>query len=122
MEIRFDAVSEAEPGPKWQSLFEQLWPAYSDWFLSEGIAARQTYLAGLRALKAHMPELVPSYEILAELAGGGDLEARFLSFYSPPPYLSGCSQAVWPGNEPMLVRNPLGFQNPVGEAAKICDL
>ncbi len=105
MEIRFNAVSEAEPGPKWQSLFEQLWPAYSDWFLSEGIAARQTYLAGLRALKAHMPELVPTYETLAELAGGGDLEARFLSCYSPPPYLSGCSQAVWPGNEPMLVRN-----------------
>jgi predicted choloylglycine hydrolase len=39
------------------------------------------------------------------LAGGGDLAARFLSFYSPPPYLSGCSQAIWPGKEPVLVRN-----------------
>ena len=25
--------------------------------------------------------------------------------YRPPPYISGCSQAVWPGEEPLLVRN-----------------
>ena len=101
----FQAVSEADPGPKWQGLFERFWPAYRNWFLSEGIEARQTYLASLRAMKAHMPELVPTYERLCELVGGGDLEARFLSFYCPPPYLSGCSQAVWPGSLPMLVRN-----------------
>ncbi len=83
----------------------RLWPAYKKWFLSEGIGARQTYLAGVRALKAHMPELMPTYEKLCELAGGGDLAARFLSFYRPPLYLSGCSQAIWFGEEPMLVRN-----------------
>ena len=82
----------------------RLWPAYKKWFLSEGIGARQTYLAGVRALKAHMPELMPTYEKLCELAGGGDLAARFLSFYRPPLYLSGCSQAIWFGEEPMLVR------------------
>jgi len=42
---------------------------------------------------------------LVDLAGGGDTLARFLSFYCPPPYLSGCSQAVWLGDEPLLVRN-----------------
>lgn len=52
-----------------------------------------------------MPEIVPTYETLVDLAGGGDTAARFLSFYCPPPYLSGCSQAVWPGDEPLLVRN-----------------
>ncbi len=52
-----------------------------------------------------MPELLPTYETLIDLAGGGDLAARFLSFYNPPPYLSGCSQAIWPGREPLLVRN-----------------
>jgi len=105
MELTFRAISETDPGSKWQAVFEAYWPAYKKWYLSEGIEARQTYMAGLRAIKTHMPELVPTYERLCELAGGGDLEARFLSFYCPPPYLSGCSQAVWPGKEPMLVRN-----------------
>ncbi|MDG1170197.1 MAG: C45 family autoproteolytic acyltransferase/hydrolase, partial [Sulfitobacter sp.] len=53
----------------------------------------------------HMPELLPLYEDLCTLAGGGDLAARFLSFYNPPPYLSGCSQAIWAGKEPVMVRN-----------------
>lgn len=101
----FEAVSEEQPGPKWQSRFLTLWPAYEKWYLSEGIGARPTYLAALRALKTHMPELIPTYEKLTELAGGGDLTARFLSFYCPPAYLSGCSQAIWPGKEPLLVRN-----------------
>ena len=38
-------------------------------------------------------------------AGGLDLQARFLALYRPPAYLTGCSQVVWPGEEPMLVRN-----------------
>ncbi len=105
MELTFTTVSEPQPDAGWRRQFDRLWPAYEEWFLSDGMAARQTYLAGLRALKAHMPELVPSYEVLCELAGGGDLEARFLSFYCPPPYLSGCSQAVWLGRQPILVRN-----------------
>ncbi len=103
--MTFQAVSEKKPGDKWRALFQRHWPAYERWFLSEGIEARQTYLAGLRALKSHMPELVPTYEALVDLAGGGDTAARFLSFYCPPPYLSGCSQAVWLGSEPLLVRN-----------------
>jgi predicted choloylglycine hydrolase len=105
MDLIFETIPELKPGPEWQRLFQRLWPGYREWFLSEGIAARQTYLSGLRAMKAHMPELVPTYETLCELAGGGDMASRFLSFYRPPLYLSGCSQAVWLGNEPMLVRN-----------------
>ena len=56
----------------------------------------------------HMPELVPTYEALCALAGGGDLEARFLAMFAPPSYLSGCSQAVWrePATAtPILMRN-----------------
>ena len=113
MELTFRAVAEDKPGPKWAGLFAQYWPDYRRWWLREGPEARPTYLEGRRALKKHMPELVPLYEELCELAGGGDQEARFLSFYCPPPYLSGCSQAIWPGEEPMLVRNydysPLAF-------------
>lgn len=105
MEILWRAVSENEPGPKWAGLFDEYWPDYRRWWLREGQEARPTYREGRRALETHMPEIVPLYEQLCEQAGGGDLAARFLSFYSPPPYLSGCSQAVWPGREPVLVRN-----------------
>ncbi|MGA7305118.1 MAG: C45 family peptidase [Rhodothermales bacterium] len=105
MDLRFVSISEARPGPKWQAVFERHWPAYKKWFLSEGHRARPGYQSSLKALRNHMPELVPIYESLVELAGGGDLEARFLSLYCPPPYLSGCSQAVWLRDRPVLVRN-----------------
>ena len=105
MDILFEKIYEPAAGPLWQRRFDALWPNYRKWFLSEGIAARATYLAGRRAIQAHMPELLGTYEQLCELAGGGDIASRFLSFYRPPPYLSGCSQAVWLGDEPMLVRN-----------------
>ncbi|MFY9204539.1 MAG: C45 family peptidase, partial [Yoonia sp.] len=70
-----------------------------------GVSARPTYTESHKALSAHMPEMVPIYEDLCDLAGGGDLAARFLRFYCPPPYLTGCSQAIWTGKEPVLVRN-----------------
>lgn len=105
MEMTFRAVSEREPGSKWAGLFAGYWPAYRRWWASQGEAARPTYAASLAALKRHMPEIVPLYRRLCELAGGGDREARFLSYYCPPAYLTACSQAVWPGEEPLLVRN-----------------
>ncbi len=105
MECSFEALSEDRPGAKWQDLFQRHWAAYRAWFLSEGVRARPSYAGCIRALRTHMPELQPTYERLVELAGGGDLEARFLSLYRPPAYLSGCSQAVWSGPEPLLVRN-----------------
>ncbi len=105
MRLEFEAFAEEVPGPRWQSLFERHWPSYRAWFQSEGDEARPSYLASRRKLKEHFPELIPTYERLVELAGGGDMAARFLALYRPPPYLSGCSQAVWPGEEPFLVRN-----------------
>jgi predicted choloylglycine hydrolase len=49
-----------------------------------------------------MPELVATWERLTALAGGGDVAARVLALYDPPPLLAGCSQAVIDGQ---LVRN-----------------
>ncbi len=105
MELTFRAFAEAEPGPKWAGLFAEYWPSYRRWWLQDGAQARPTYLASRRALKRHMPEILPLYEAFCELAGGGDYAARFLSFFCPPAYLSGCSQAIVPGEEPILVRN-----------------
>ena len=105
MELRFDAIAEDVPGVKWQRHFQGAWENYERWFLQEGEGTRPYYLTSVRALRSHMPELLPIYEQLVELAGGGDLQARFLSLYCPPPYLTGCSQAAWPGSPPLLVRN-----------------
>lgn len=101
----FRSIEERELGPKWSGLFAELWPRYSRWFLSEGEEARTSFATSARMLRAHMPELYPVYERLVELAGGGDLAARMLSIYSPPPYLAACSQGAWTRGGPMLVRN-----------------
>lgn len=105
MELSFRAVAEPLPGARWQGLFHRFWPSYKGWYLAEGDASRPSYLACRRKLRDHMPELLPTYERLVELAGGSDLAARFLSGYRPPAYVSGCTQAVWTSDEPLLVRN-----------------
>lgn len=105
MSLLFRAMSEDAPGPKWAGLFAEYWPSYARWWTREGLSGRPTYMEGRTAIKRHMPEILDLYDTLCELAGGGDREARFLSFYCPPRYLAGCSQAIWPGNEPLLVRN-----------------
>src|SRR2546428_2714255 len=101
----FRSIEELELGPKWQSVFDERWSHYREWFLGEGEEARPSYATSVRMLRAHMPELMPAYERVVELAGGGDLAARMLSCYKPPPYLSACSQGAWTRDEPMLVRN-----------------
>jgi predicted choloylglycine hydrolase len=102
----FRALEELELGPTWAGVFAERWPHYREWFLRDGEAARPSYAAGLRMLETHMPELVPVYDRLVELAGGGDLAARMLSLYDPPPYLSACSQGAWARDGgPVLVRN-----------------
>jgi predicted choloylglycine hydrolase len=105
MRVSLSSIREDRPGPKWQVRFETLWPTYREWFLSEGYLARPGYVPSVKKLRQHMPELMPVYEELVGLAGGGDLAARFLSLYRPPPYAMGCSQAVWSGRNPALVHN-----------------
>lgn len=101
----FWAIKEPEPGQKWQALFQRLWPPYKRWYLQDGNLDRPSFLTCRKAIREHMPEFAGMFDRLCELAGGGDLASRFLSLYRPPAYLSACSQAVWPGDEPMLVRN-----------------
>jgi predicted choloylglycine hydrolase len=103
--LTFHAIADDASGAVWQSLFNRLWPAYRRWYLRDGFLARPTYLACRRALELHMPEFVPRWKRLVELAGDGDVAARFLSLWCPPAYDSACSQAIWPGDEPLLVRN-----------------
>ncbi|WP_295485600.1 C45 family peptidase [Accumulibacter sp.] len=105
----FTALVEDAPGPLWQALFERCWPGYRDWYLRSGVFGRPSYLECRRALREHMPELVPTWTRLVELAGGGDVEARALSMWCPPAYIAGCAQAVWidpaGAQGPALLRN-----------------
>ncbi|APE32463.1 hypothetical protein BOX17_04100 [Halomonas aestuarii] len=104
--LDFRTVREETAGPRWQALFEYHWPAYEQWYLSEGERERPGYLACYNALRQHMPELLDTYRTLCKLAGGSDLAARFLSLYQPPPYITGCSQAVLASpSSTMLARN-----------------
>ncbi len=103
--IRFEAVDEPTPGEGWRGRFHQMWPAYRSWYLSQGDEARPDLPTCRTRLQEHMPELVPTYERLVEMAGGDDLAARCLSLYRPPAFIVGCSQGIWTHDEPMLVRN-----------------
>ncbi len=105
MILSLNCIQEDFPGYKWQDLFNKAWPSYRQWFLSEGVMNRKGYLSSLTKLEQHMPELVPLYHQLCTLAGAGDLEARFLSMYCPPPYMAGCSQMVCNRNDIFLIRN-----------------
>ncbi len=105
MDLSFTAIADDQSGEHWQRLFRRLWPAYRNWYLRDGHLARPSYLACRRALEKHMPEFVEQWAQRVELAGGGDVAARFLSLWCPPAYDNACSQAVWPGAEPLLVRN-----------------
>lgn len=117
--VRFQAVRESRPGKNWEELFRLFWPSYRDWFLKEGEARRPTWDRSRQKLGECMPELVPLFERLVALAGGGDQEARFLSLYRPTPYLTGCSQAVWSGDEPVLVRN-YDYHPALWEGVQLC--
>jgi predicted choloylglycine hydrolase len=102
----FRSIEELELGERWRAVFEERWPHYREWFLREGEEARASYATSARMLRAHMPELVPAYERVVELAGGGDLAARMLSLYQPPPFLAACSQGAWTRDGgPLLARN-----------------
>jgi predicted choloylglycine hydrolase len=102
--MELHGIREERPGARWHALFDAVWPAYRQWYLSEGRAARPSLAEATGRLRRHMPELVPTYERLAELAGD-ELAATMLTLWNPPKFLPGCSQAVLSGPTPMLVRN-----------------
>ena len=104
--LAFEALSEPEPGDSWQASFDAMWPAYRSWYLKEGADARPDLATCRAMLDRWMPELVPTFERLVELTGSDPLAARFLSMYSPPGFVVGCSQAAFAGDGgPVLVRN-----------------
>ncbi len=98
-------INEPTPGWRWKALFDATWPAYRAWYLSEGEAARPDLATATAQLARHMPELMPTYRRLVELAGGDDVAARMLTMWNAPAFLPACSQAVVTGPTPALCRN-----------------
>jgi predicted choloylglycine hydrolase len=74
--------------------------------LREGDAKPSRRSSSRRDAAPLLPELVPIYERLVEIAGGRDRQARLLALWCPTPFFSTCSQLVWPVARPrLLVRN-----------------
>jgi predicted choloylglycine hydrolase len=98
-------INEPTPGPRWQALFHATWPGYRAWYVSHGEQARPDLRTATGMLARHMPELMPTYARLVELAGGDELAARMLTLWETPPFAPACSQAVVGTPEPALCRN-----------------
>jgi len=107
MQIQFTSISEPSlPGKKWQNLFFTHWEAYKAWLIENETEKQSVDLkTSQAALKAHMPEMWPTYIRLCELAGVDEIASKFLTGYQPPFYVSGCSNAVLEGDDIQLVRN-----------------
>ena len=85
--------------------FAAAWPSYRAWFLREGIDARPSYAESRGAIAWYLPELLGTFDALCAAVGGGDLEARFLSHWCPPPVATACSLATWTRDAHLLVRS-----------------
>ncbi|API52253.1 hypothetical protein BMW22_12010 [Rhizobium leguminosarum] len=103
--MKFFAISEQKPAEKWKERFSESWPRYRDWYLSQGEEARPTLEEARTAIGRHMPELLPLYDRVCNLASADAIAQRALSLFRAPPVISGCSVALAPGDEPILVRN-----------------
>lgn len=106
MRLTFRGLSEDRPGAAWRKVFAHGWPGWRAWFLARGGDGRPRLREAERALRRHMPEMEPVWQRLVDAVGGDDEVARFLSFWTPPPYLVSCSQAVAMDDDgPLLIRN-----------------
>ena len=103
--LTLHAYQEAQPGPRWQALYDATWPAYRRWYAREGLAARPSLDECRRALSQYLPELMPTWERLCRLSGDDSVAARMLSMWGLPAFAVGCSQVVIPGEQPVLIRN-----------------
>ncbi len=93
------------PGEQAAAQFALAWPSYRRWFLHLGEERLASYAECRDALRTHLPELLDDYDRLVAAVGGGDLEARFLSHWCPPPLVTACSIAAVSAPAPLLVRN-----------------
>jgi predicted choloylglycine hydrolase len=106
MQLHYYSISEPGlPGPKWQYLYNAYWAAYKTWLDANGFASLSDLKTSYAALKNYMPEMLPTYNRLCELAKADEVAQRFFTGFQPPAYINACSQAVLMEGEIQLVRN-----------------
>jgi predicted choloylglycine hydrolase len=105
LKLFFRWNSEDRPGRTWSEQYERSWPSYRAWFLKEGESARADLKTCRKKLGEFMPELIPTWERLSDLALSDPLATRMLALWNPAPFIGACSQAIWLRDEPFLVRN-----------------
>ena len=82
-------IGEERPGDEWRSLLHTTWTAYRAWYGSEGWQKRPTLEEGRTALAKHMPELLPMWERLVELADDDSDVARHAHDVEPTGVRTG---------------------------------
>jgi len=101
--LRFRAVNGDFGSTTFAAIFAEYWPAYRRWMRRAPQFPLDTCVESLRA---HMPELMPTFEQLLQAFGGGEDLARFLSQYCPPRVVRGCSQLICNSDDgPVLLRS-----------------
>ena len=101
------AFAEGEPGDRIRDHLALTWPAFRQWW-RDGANTRPTAAQARARLEEHMPELVPAWQRLTAMIegpGAGADAGAALALWNPPPFLTGCSQAVVPDGGPALIRN-----------------
>ena len=87
-----------------RSRFEAAWPSYRNWFLRDDEEARPSYAHCRRALLAHVPELVPTWERLVEPWGRRSRGALPLPVGAPAVLRRLFHRHLDAGRRPGLVR------------------
>ena len=97
------AFEEDQPGDRTSEHLAAAWPAFRRWWRN-GTNARPATGEAKARLEEHMPELVPAWQQLTAMTGDPDAGAA-LALWNPPPFVTGCSQAVVLPGGPALIRN-----------------
>ncbi len=70
--LTFWGIREPVPGPRWRRQLDATWSGYRGWYVGHGAGARPTLATAADMLGRHMPELVPTWRRLVDLAAGDE--------------------------------------------------
>ncbi len=100
--LTFRALQESVPGARLGGVLAEYWPAYQRWLRRAPALPLDRCLV---ELQRHMPELLPAFDQILRHSGGDERVARFLTLWSPPPLIRGCTQVVLDDADgPLLLR------------------
>jgi len=90
VELEWTSLAEAEPGEAFAAHWARLGEPLERWWRSDGRGDGGAAPDRAEAmLERHMPELLPVWQRLVDLAGGSSLAASILALWDPPPFLTG---------------------------------